>query len=297
MKKVIVVVGPTASGKTAFSIRLAKEIGAEIISGDSVQVYRGLDIGSGKIKEEEKEGIKHYLIDILSPKEAYSVAVFQKMAREIIDQSDKPMIICGGTGLYIKACLYDYEFIEESIEDNQMDLEDKSNEELYEELKRIDPKQCEKIHINNRKRIIRSLTIAKRNDITQSELIDNQKHELVYDSYIVGCTMEREELYDRINKRVISMVDEGLEEEIKRLIKEGVTFEDQSMRAIGYKEWEKYLEGNITKEEVIEEIQKHSRQFAKRQYTWFRNQMDVKWFNPSVEEEVQEVIKEIKEWR
>ena len=144
MKKVIAIVGPTASGKTSFSIKLAKEIGAEIISGDSVQVYKGFDIGSGKIKEEEKEGIKHYLIDILSPKDSYSVATFQKMAREIIDNSDKPIIICGGTGLYLKACLYDYEFNEEEGPSTDPELDKLDNETLFNLLKEKDPLQAEK---------------------------------------------------------------------------------------------------------------------------------------------------------
>ena len=297
MKKVIAIVGPTASGKTSFSIRLAKEIGAEIISGDSVQVYRGLDIGSGKIKEEEKEGIKHYLIDILSPKDKYSVAMFQRMSREIIDRSDKPIIICGGTGLYLKACLYDYTFNLEEGPNTDPELEKMDNESLYELLKKIDPIQADKIHPNNRRRLMRSITIAQRNEKRQSEMIDAQAHDLIYDAAVVGCTMDREELYERINQRVLKMMEEGLEEEVKGLIDQGVNFNDQSMQAIGYKEWRSFLEGAMSREEVVEEIQKHSRQFAKRQYTWFRNQMNVNWFNPSDIKETESMIKAIKEWR
>lgn len=297
MKKIIAIVGPTASGKTSFSIRLAKEIGAEIISGDSVQVYRGLDIGSGKIKEEEKEGIKHYLIDILSPKEKYSVAMFQRMSREIIDRSDKPIIICGGTGLYLKACLYDYIFNLEEGPNTDPELEKMDNESLYEILKKIDPIQADKIHPNNRRRLMRSIMIAQRSEKRQSEMIDEQEHDLIYDAAVVGCTMDREELYKRINHRVLKMLEEGLEEEVKGLIDQGVNFNDQSMQAIGYKEWRSFLEGAMSREEVVEEIQKHSRQFAKRQYTWFRNQMNVNWFNPSDIKETESMIKAIKEWR
>ena len=296
MKKVIAIVGPTASGKTSFSIKLAKEIGAEIISGDSVQVYKGFDIGSGKIKEEEKEGIKHYLIDILSPKDTYSVATFQKMAREIIDNSDKPMIICGGTGLYLKACLYDYEFNEEEGPSTDPELDKLDNDTLFNLLIEKDPSQAEKIHPNNRKRVMRALTIHARNEKRKSDIIDEQSHELVYDAAVVGCTMDREVLYERINNRVLEMIGEGLEEEVKGLIDEGVNFLDQSMQAIGYKEWRSYLEGAMTREEVIEEIQRHSRQFAKRQYTWFNNQMNVNWFNPTDENEVKEMIESIKRW-
>ena len=297
MKKVIAIVGPTASGKTSFSISLAKAIGAEIVSGDSVQVYRGLDIGSGKIKEEEKEGIKHYLIDILSPKENYSVAMFQRMAREIIDGSDKPIIICGGTGLYLKACLYDYTFNLEEGPNTDPELEKMDNESLYELLKKIDPIQADKIHPNNRRRLMRSITIAQRSEKRQSEMIDEQEHGLIYDAAVVGCTMDREVLYERINQRVLKMMEEGLEEEVKGLIDQGVNFNDQSMQAIGYKEWRSFLEGAMSREEVVEEIQKHSRQFAKRQYTWFRNQMNVNWFNPSDIKETESMIKAIKEWR
>ncbi len=296
MKKVIVIVGPTASGKTAFSIRLAKEINTEIISGDSVQVYRGLDIGSGKIKEEEKEGIKHYLIDILSPKENYSVADFQKMARNIIDENDKAMIICGGTGLYIKACLYDYDFIEEKNDYDNSWLEEMDNEDLYKLLLEKDPLQAEKIHINNRKRLIRALEIIEHSSEKQSDIIVRQKHDLIYDAFIVGCTMDRDILYERINKRVDKMIEEGLEEEVKSLLNDDITFNYQSMQAIGYKEWKNYLEANQSKEEVIEEIKKHSRQFAKRQYTFFNNQMKVKWFNSDNEEEGINTIEEIKRW-
>ena len=264
-------------------------MGAEIISGDSIQVYKGLDIGSGKIKEEEKEGIKHYLLDILSPKENYNVKMFQEMAREIINHSTKPIIICGGTGLYLKACLYDYSFVEEEEEIDE-ELEELSNEELYALLLESDPKQAQKIHLHNRRRLLRSLRIQKRSGLAMSEHIAAQSHEPIYDCFIAGCTMEREELYQRINQRVEKMIEEGLEEEIKSLLESGVSFEDQSMQGIGYKEWKEYIEGKASKQEVIEEIQKHSRQFAKRQYTWFKHQMSVHWFNVDESEEMMDEI-------
>ena len=296
MKKVIVIAGPTASGKSDFAIEVAKRVSGEIISGDSIQVYRGLDIGSGKIKEEEKEGIPHYLLDILDPSENYSVADFQKHARSIIDNSDKMMIICGGTGLYLKSCFYDYEFLDEDGEYVDAEFEQYTNEELYRMLLESDPKQAEKIHQNNRRRLLRTLTIQRRSGKPQSELIDEQKHELIYDAYIIGCTMPRDILYKRINDRVDRMFIEGLEEEVKGLLDKGYTFKDPGLQGIGYKEWQAYFNNEMSKEEVKEEIQKHSRQFAKRQYTWLNHQMEVKWMDVTNKEEIDKMLEEVEKW-
>ncbi len=279
MKKVIVVAGPTAVGKSDFAIEIAKRYGLEIISGDSIQVYRGLDIGSGKVTEQETQGIRHHLIDILSPKESYSVSMFQSMARELMDSSEKPMIICGGTGLYLKACLYDYTFENEVEEAYDPSLDAYTNEQLYEMLKETDPLQAEKIHPNNRRRVMRSLTIQKNTGKKQSDIEKEQKHELLYDAFIIGCTLEREHLYSRINQRVENMFSKGLEQEVKHLLDVGVKFEDTCMEGIGYKEWKDYFEGTCTSEDVMHCIQKHSRNFAKRQYTWFKNQMPVHWID------------------
>lgn len=279
MKKVIVVAGPTAVGKSDFAIEIAKRYRLEIISGDSIQVYRGLDIGSGKVTEQETQGIRHHLIDILSPKDSYSVSMFQSMARELMDSSEKPMIICGGTGLYLKACLYDYTFENEAEEAYDPSLDAYTNEKLYEMLKETDPLQAEKIHPNNRRRVMRSLTIQKNTGKKQSDIEKEQKHELLYDAYIIGCTMEREHLYSRINQRVENMFSKGLEQEVKHLLDTGVKFEDTCMEGIGYKEWKDYFEGTCTSEDVMHCIQKHSRNFAKRQYTWFKNQMPVHWID------------------
>ncbi len=298
MKKVLVIAGPTASGKTAFSVRMAHLLDGAVISGDSIQVYRGLDIGSGKVTEAEKEGIDHYLIDILDPKEKYSVADFQANARRIIAEESRFPIIAGGTGLYLKACLYDYEFFEDEEESPaDPEFEAMDNDTLYELLQKTDPVQAEKIHRNNRRRMIRSLTINKRTGKTQSETEGEQSHEMVYDAFICGCTMEREVLYERINRRVEKMFEAGLEEEIRCLLASGVSFEDQSMRGIGYKEWEPYFAGEMTAEEVKEEIQKHSRQFAKRQYTWLNHQMPVHWFDVTSEEDTERMVREILEWK
>lgn len=297
MKKVLVIAGPTAAGKTGFSITMAEKLNAEVISGDSIQVYRGLDIGSGKVTKEEMGNIPHHLIDIRSPKDSYSSADFQRMARKIIDESDTPMIICGGTGLYLKACLYDYSFNkEEEGPSTDPALEQYTNEELYAMLEKIDPVQIQKIHVNNRKRLMRSLTIAQRSGKPQSEIEKEQSHEMIYDAFIAGCTMDREKLYARINRRVEMMFEHGLKKEIEKLLNQGVTFSDASMQGIGYKEWESYFRGNMTEEEVKEEIQKHSRQFAKRQYTWFRHQMPVHWFDISEKEDTERMINEIMAW-
>ncbi len=285
MKKVIVIAGPTAVGKTSFSIEIAKKCSLEIISGDSIQVYKGLDIGSGKVTKEEMDGVPHHLIDILSPKESYNVSVFQTMARELIEKSEKPMIICGGTGLYLKACLYDYSFNKEEAEAYDPELDKYTNEQLYAMLQETDPAQASKIHLNNRRRVIRSLTIQKNTGKTQSEIEKEQKHELLYDPFIIGCTMDRELLYNRINQRVDKMFEDGLEQEIKTLLGQGVLFSDTCMEGIGYKEWKDYFQGNKTKEEVKQMIQKNSRNFAKRQYTWFKHQMPVRWYDVTKQEE------------
>ncbi|MCR5796199.1 MAG: tRNA (adenosine(37)-N6)-dimethylallyltransferase MiaA [Solobacterium sp.] len=297
MKQVLVIAGPTASGKTAFSIRMAKLLDAKIISGDSIQVYRGLDIGSGKVTEEEKEGIPHSLIDILSPKDSFSAADFQRLARREIESYDGLSIICGGTGLYLKACLYDYVFMEEEGEAVAEELKQLDNETLYAMLKEADPPQAEKIHPNNRQRLLRSLSIVKKSGMRQSDIVANQSHQMVYDAFIAGCTMDRAVLYDRISRRVDGMFEAGLRDETASLLQQGVTFEDACMKGIGYREWRPYFAGQMTEDEVREEIKKHSRQFAKRQYTWLRHQMPVHWFRADDPADCSRMEKEILEWR
>ena len=295
MKKVLVIAGPTASGKTAFSVRAAERFHSEIISGDSIQVYRGLDIGSGKVTPQETHGIVHHLIDIRDPQEPYSVADFQAMARELIDRHDFS-IIAGGTGLYLKACLYDYEFRQESGPSADPDLEEYSNKQLYQMLKEKDPVQAEKIHVNNRRRLMRSLTIMQRSGRRQSEIEDEQAHEMIYDARIIGCTMPRAVLHERISRRVEMMFEAGLREEVERLLGEGVAFSHQSMKGIGYREWRPYFEGNASEEEVKEEIKKHSRQFARRQYTWFNHQMPVQWYDMTEENTTERIMEDTKRW-
>lgn len=293
MKKVLVIAGPTASGKTSFSIELAKRLNTEIISGDSIQVYKGFDIGSGKVTEAEKEGVPHHLIDILEPGTQYSVKDFQKEARTLIDNSSKPMIIAGGTGLYLKACLYDYVFTDEEASPRNEKYDQYTNHELYEMLVERDPVQAEKIHENNRQRVLRSLTVLDNTGKRQSEIIDEQNHEPIYDFFIAGCTMAREELYERINLRVKMMIEKGLEQEVKGLLDKGITFEDPAMKGIGYREWADYFNGNLSITEVEALIARNSRRYAKRQYTWLNHQMPVHWFDPRNKEERSAMLDEM----
>ena len=291
-QKVLVIVGPTAVGKTAFGIKCARAFNGEIISGDSIQIYKGLDIGSAKPDAEELKQAKHYLIDIKEPFDNYSVKQFQELSRFYIEQisgAEKLPIIVGGTGLYIKAALYDYVFYDEAEEDDQ--YEDRSNEKLYELLKEKDPKALEKIHINNRKRLIRALNIYEKHHKGISEIKSEQEHMPMYDCLIIGLTASREELYRRIDQRVELMLEKGLIKEIEGLLKKGVSFDNQCMQGIGYKEFRSYFEGNSSLEECVDKVKVNSRHFAKRQYTFFNNQLKVEWY-----ESKDEAFKRVEEW-
>ena len=292
MQKVLVIIGPTAVGKTAFGIACAEAFNGEIISGDSIQIYRGLDIGSAKPTKEERSMAKHHLIDIIDPKEGYSVRQFQQLARECIEEissNGKLPIIVGGTGLYIKAALYDYVFYDEQEEDEL--FEDLSNQQLYDLLMEKDPDALEKIHVNNRKRLVRALNIYNKHQTGISQIKALQAHKPLYDCLIIGLTLEREELFQRINARVDQMVTDGLIEEIASLLRQGVSFDDQCMQGIGYKEFKDYFTGNRSLEECIEQVKINSRHFAKRQYTFFKNQLDVRWFSDQTE-----AGKEVEKW-
>lgn len=292
MQKVLTIIGPTAVGKTAFGIECARSFDGEIISGDSIQIYKGLDIGSAKPTQEELSMVKHHLISIIDPKGNYSVRQFQQLARECIDQissEGKLPIIVGGTGLYIKAAIYDYVFYEEQEEDEQ--FEDLSNQQLYELLKEKDPAALEKIHINNRKRLVRALNIYNKHRTGISQIKAQQQHKPLYDCLIIGLTVQRDELYRRIDDRVDLMIKDGLLEEIGSLLKQGVTFEDQCMQGIGYKEWKGYFDGTKSLEECVDQIKRNSRHFAKRQYTFFQNQLDVRWFY-----DLTEARQEVEKW-
>ena len=295
MKKVIVIVGPTGVGKTKLSIELAKHFKSEIINGDSVQIYKELDIGSAKVREDEKEGIKHHLLDIKNIEENYTIYEYQQDLRNKINEFNNNNlipIIVGGSGLYLKSALYDYSFNEEDASSNN-EYEEYSNEELYELLKLKDSKEAEKLHPNNRRRVVRALNIIETNKKSKSDILDSQEHKPLYDVVFVGLTLDREMLYERINLRVDKMIEEGLLEETKNLFNKYGNKDYKSLQAIGYKELFSCYKGEITLEEAIELIKKKSRNYAKRQYTWFNNQFDVKWFNVDLnnfDETVQKVI-------
>lgn len=299
MEKIIIIVGPTGVGKTSLSIELAKQLNTEIISGDSMQVYREMTIGTAKVTPQEAQGIHHYLIDTFSYRDEYNVKVFQKMGREAIAdiiQNGNIPIICGGTGLYIKSLYYDYEFREEETDEEfRTFLHSRSEDELYGLLKVIDPKATETIHHNNRKRVERALMRAHAGE-KKSEAESAQNHEPIYDAYVIGLTANREYVYERINQRVDEMIRAGLEEEVRSLIQEGNEWDLQSMQGIGYKEWKEYFLGNRSKEEVIELIKKNSRNFAKRQYTWFNNQMQVNWYSIEEENWKERCMQDIERW-
>ena len=296
MEKVIVIAGPTAAGKTDISVALAKQLNGEIISGDSMQIYKEMSIGTAKVEQAEMQGIAHYLIDELSYRDAYSVMEFQKRARAYMQQITKRgkiPIICGGTGLYIKACVYDYEFPnKEADEGFRKFLTACSQSQLYEMLKLVDPDACEKIHPHNRQRIIRALEIAHQGR-KKSEIVNRQEHTLLYDVYMIGLTMERERLYERIDRRVDRMIEKGLYEEVQRLIEKEEDWQLQSMQGIGYKEWKRYFHKEASWEETVEDIKKNTRNFAKRQYTWFRNQLPMHWYDVDKETWKQDIIDDL----
>ncbi|WP_214734796.1 tRNA (adenosine(37)-N6)-dimethylallyltransferase MiaA [Exiguobacterium sp. s154] len=282
MKKtpVVVIVGPTAVGKTKTGIELAKAFDGEIVSGDSVQVYRGMDIGSAKVTKEEAEGIPHHLIDICDPDDAMSVAMFQQLARAAIDDiyaRGKLPIIVGGTGLYIRSILYDYEFVERPVDEAlRADLERlaevEGREALHQRLVQLDPERAATIHPNNVRRVVRALEVAMQGD-TQTTDSAPSEH---YDYRLFVLHADREILYDRINQRVDAMMEAGLVEEVERLLAQGYR-DTQAMRAIGYKEIIPYVEGKISKDRATDLLKQHTRQFAKRQLTWFRHQFDGIW--------------------
>ena len=285
-EKVIVIVGPTAIGKTDLSIQLAKELQTEIISGDSMQVYKGMDIGTGKITKEEMADIPHYMLNIRQPNEDFSVATFKELVEEhikVINEKGKIPIIVGGTGLYIQAVLFDYQFSEQKRDEKftkelENLLEREGNIALHEKLKKVDPIQASKIHPNNYRRVIRALEVFESTGKTMTERHKTQNKTSKYDYVLIGLEMNRDKLYERINRRVEKMVQDGLVEEVRALYDKGFS-DTQAMKAIGYKEIIPYLEQEMSLDEAVSILQRNSRRYAKRQYTWFKNQMDVTWFD------------------
>lgn len=282
-EKLLVLVGPTAVGKTDISIQLATRFNGEIISGDSMQVYKGLDIGTAKIKSDEMRGIKHHLIDLYSPDHNFSVAEFQEVVqKEIIDinKRKKLPILTGGTGLYIKSVTHKYKLSSYGRdEEYRKELFCISNELLYKKLSEIDPITAEKIHINDTKRIVRALEVYHLSGKPFSQTLNEQDKEIPYDLLMIGLTMDRDKLYERINKRVDMMINLGFVNEVKNLIECGYDERYNSMQGIGYKEIIKYLRGEISLDYAIYLIKQNSRRYAKRQLSWFRQIPEINWFD------------------
>ena len=279
---IICVVGPTGVGKTKMSVELAKKYNGIIINCDAMQVYKDMNIATAKVKEEEKENVKHYLLDICNIEDNYTIYDYQKDARKIIEKNkDKNIIFVGGSGLYLKSALFDYRFNEDENDETYDNL---TNEQLYELALKKDKNM--NIHVNNRKRLIRFLN--KRN----TEVVDAK---LLYDNvYFIGLTTSRDKLYDIINKRVDKMVDDGLLDEAKKFY--DMKINCKSLKTgIGYKELFKYFNKELSLEEALDLIKKNSRHYAKRQYTWFNNQMDIKWFNVDYDN-FNNTIKEVEEY-
>ena len=287
MQKVIVICGPTASGKTKLYIELEKKINREIVSCDSMQIYKDMNIGTAKPTFEEMQGIKHYLIDFISPDKRYSVAEYkidaEKAIEEILNKGKIPIVV-GGTGLYIDTIIYGIEYPKIEFDDKyRKELEEREKKEglikLYEEAKQIDEEAIKKISINDKKRILRILEIyhATGKNKTEQEIISREKGPK-FDYKVFAINMDREKLYERINKRVDIMIDNGLIDEVKKLLNKYKEF-PTAMQGLGYKEVKEYLENKISKEEMIDKIKQESRRYAKRQITWFKKNKQTIWIN------------------
>lgn len=303
MENIIVIVGPTASGKTAMGINLAKEINGEIISADSMQIYKYMDIGTAKPSSEEMDGIKHYLIDEVNPGDEFSVVKFKELAlqyiKEIINKGKTPIIL-GGTGLYINSLVHNIEFSDAQVDWEyrnflQKESKEKGNEYIHSLLMEIDQTTGEKLHVNDSKRIIRALEVFKTSGKPISYHLEVSRLEAPeYNFLIFGLTMDRKLLYDRINLRVDKMIEQGLVNEVKSIVEKGYDGSRLPMQAIGYKEIIRSFKGECTLEEAVEIIKMESRRFAKRQLTWFRRLENVDWFEMDKEDN-REILKKIQD--
>lgn len=296
--KVIVICGPTASGKTTLSIQLAQKINGEIISSDSMQIYKDMNIGTAKPDQQEMQGIKHYLLDFVEPNQRYSVADYKKDAENAIEdilQKGKVPIIVGGTGLYVDSLIYGIEYPNIEFDENyrkelERRVEKEGLEKIYEKAKKIDPQAMKKISRNDQKRILRVLEIYNATGKTKTEQeIESRKNEVKYDYRVFAINMDREKLYDRINKRVDIMIQKGLIEEVENLLKKYNEF-PTAMQGLGYKEVVEYIQGKVLKEDMIENIKRESRRYAKRQITWFKKNKQTIWIGPN---DLQMILNEI----
>ncbi|KGJ48299.1 tRNA delta(2)-isopentenylpyrophosphate transferase [Clostridium sp. NCR] len=288
MKKIplVILTGPTAVGKTNLSIQLAKKMNMEIISADSMQIYKYMDVGSAKVTEDEMNGVKHYLIDEVTPDYSFSVSEFQERANDYINQivkKGKLPLVTGGTGLYLNSLIYNMDFAKSDADNElremlRLELEENGIDYMYEKLKSLDEEAANRIHKNNTKRVIRAIEVCmsgKKMSDFSNDLKLNEKYEPI----IIVLNRDREHLYRRINKRVDIMISQGLEDEVKTLLNMGYSSDLVSMQGIGYKEIIKYLNNEYTYEEAIEIIKRDSRRYAKRQLTWFRRYENAKWFD------------------
>lgn len=303
--KVVVIVGPTASGKTAISIELAKKINGEIISSDSMQIYKDMDIGTAKVTKEEMQGIKHYLIDCVLPNQRYTVSDFKKAAENAIEEilnKGKVPIVVGGTGLYVNSLIYGIEYqdmkFDEEYRENLMKKAETAEglEELWLEANKIDPEAMKIISKNDKKRIIRVLEIYKATGKTKTEQeILSRSKEIKYDYKVFGITMDREKLYERINKRVDIMFEQGLEQEVRNLLEKYEEF-PTAMQGLGYKEVKEYFDGILSYGEMIDKIKQESRRYAKRQLTWFRANKNTIWLDSgknTIKENIDIILEEL----
>lgn len=295
MQKIIIIAGPTGVGKTALSIEVAKKFNGEIVGADSIQIYKNLDIGSAKVTEEEKEGVVHHLVDFVSPKNEYSAGEYVKDAKKAIDEitiRNHTPIIVGGTGMYISSLLFEPGVTcgkdDEYRKELETILKEKGSEYLHSMLEKVDPESANLIHKNHQTRIIRALEIFHVSGKKKSE----QKSSLIprYDYLLIGLTADRKVLYERINKRVDKMIDSGLIEEVQSLMSQGITSENQCMNGIGYKETYDFLTGKFGKTEFVEKLKQVSRNYAKRQITFFKKVPNIVWKTYDQKDEIFELI-------
>ena len=296
MKKLLFIVGPTASGKSDFAVQVAKMLKTDVISSDSMQIYKDMTVGTAKITPEEEQGVTHHLIDFVNPKDSFSVAEYREKALPIIDEllkNGKTPIISGGTGLYVNGILYPMNFSDTSKDDKlrkslENEYDEKGADFMHEKLAALDEKSALKIHKNDKKRVVRALEI----NLTHGNRDENDMKKPSYEYEMIGLSGgDRAALYDRINKRVDKMFENGLVDEVKSLIKLGVSFDCQSMQAIGYKEFKGFFDGILSENDLKELIKKDTRNYAKRQLTWFRQYKDIKWLD-AANDDAYEYIKD-----
>lgn len=285
--KLLVLVGPTAVGKTRLSIEIAKAFSCEIISGDSMQVYRGMDIGTAKITQDEMQGVPHHLIDVLEPEEPFSVAQFQEWSKalipEIHDRGHLPFIV-GGTGLYVESVCYEYQFTEAGVDEAFREAQkcfaaEEGVEALHQKLARVDPDSAARLHPNDVRRVVRALEIHHLTGETLSSQLEGQTKQSPYDLCFIGLTMDRQMLYNRIEQRIDEMIANGLVDEVKGLLDKGYNRDMISMQGLGYKEIAEHLQDGVPLHDAIEKLKRDTRRFAKRQLSWFRRMKDISWID------------------